>query len=74
MIEMTPYYHIVQVHPVELGLPNLAKVVLEREFETRHEADEFVRVFNSNPVPNRHGNTTVAVYFGCVNNETGELV
>jgi hypothetical protein len=71
---MTKYFHIVQVHPVENGDTNTYKVVLEKEFDTKYEADEFIDVFNRNPVPNRHGDNTVAVYLGCVNDETGELV
>jgi hypothetical protein len=71
---MTKYFHIVQVHPVEKGEPNTYKVVLEKEFESMHHADEFIRVFNSNHMPDRHGNETIAVYLGCVNDETGELV
>jgi hypothetical protein len=71
---MTQYFHIVQVHPVENGDTNIYKVVLEKEFETKFEADEFIHVFNRNLVPNRHGDITVAVYVGCINDETEELV
>ena len=71
---MIKYFHIVQVHPVENGEPNTYKVVLEKEFETKCEADEFIDEFNRNPVPDRHGVNTVAAYLGCVNDETGELV
>ncbi len=71
---MIAVVHIVYVHPVENGDTNTYKVVLEKEFDTKYEADEFIDVFNRNPVPNRHGDNTVAVYYGCVNAETGELV
>ena len=66
---MTKYFHIVQVHPVELGAPNLAKVRMEREFETKQEALEWIAGFNE-----LCGNGQRAVYHGCVNDETGELV
>ena len=32
---MIKFVHIVYVHPVELGLPNLHKVIREQEFETK---------------------------------------
>ena len=70
---MNKYVHIVQVHPVELGLPNLVKVVDEREFLTEAEAKEWIEVYNLNPKPDRHGYPTKAVYFGRVNDITGEV-
>ena len=75
---MTKYVYIVQVHPVELGEPNLYKVKAEREFNTEAEAREWVRYYNTlgdnmrkqgADLPNQK-----AVYFGQVNDETGELV
>ena len=70
---MTIYKHIVQVHPVENGEPNLVKVVDEREFGTKVEAEDWLDVYNLNPKPNRHGDTTQAVYLGRINDATGEL-
>jgi len=39
---MTKYVHIVYVHPVELGEPNLAKVNEEKEFDTWKQAMGYV--------------------------------
>ena len=65
---MTKFVHIVQVHPVELGEPNLHKVKMEQEFDTWEEAVHWVRLFN-------YPETDVkAVYLGCVNDATGELI
>jgi hypothetical protein len=63
------FYHIVQVHPVELGKPNLHKVLMEREFVEYAKAKEFIKTYNKLGEPG-----TKAVYLGCVNDETGELV
>jgi hypothetical protein len=72
---MTKFVHIVYVHPVELGEPNLYKVKMEREFETKAEADNFIYCYN-NPVycADYEQVFTKAVYYGCVNDETGELI
>ena len=64
---MTQYFHIVQVHPVELGKPNTFKVKREEEFTTDWEAQEFIEDFNQNHT------ALQAVYVGKVNDETGEL-
>jgi hypothetical protein len=69
---MTKFVHIVQVHPVENGLPNLHKVELEREFETKEQAERWVELYNDNE--KIFGNEDRAVYLGCVNDATGELV
>ena len=69
---MTKFVHIVYVHPVELGEPNLHKVELEREFETKEEAERWVELYNDNE--KIFGNEDRAVYLGCVNDATGELV
>ena len=61
------YVHIVQVHPVELGLPNLHKVKHEIEFPTKDTAMEYILNFNTPGAP------LEAVYLGRVNHETGEL-
>lgn len=71
---MPKFFHIVQVHPVEQGKPNTFKVVEEREFGTRVEAEDWLEFFNHKGGVNRHGDKTVAVYLGCVNDETGELL
>ena len=69
---MTKLVHIVYVHPVELGEPNLHKVELEREFETKEEADYFIELYE---IMNKTAHLgEQAVYYGCVNDETGELV
>ena len=69
---MTIYKHIVQVHPVELGEPNLHKVKMEREFDTREDARVWTLEFNEA----QELVTTdrlEAVYHGRVNDATGEL-
>ena len=65
--KMTKYFHIVQVHPVENGLPNTYKVKREEEFTNDWEAQEFIQDFNQNHT------TLQAVYVGRVNDATGEL-
>jgi hypothetical protein len=68
------YVHIVQVHPVELNLPNLHKVKAEREFATKEEAESEVRKWNAlHELLTRGSVTEKAVYLGRVNHETGEL-
>ncbi len=76
---MTKFVHIVQVHPVELGLPNLHKVEFEKEFETREQADDYIKIYNANIAymwkrKKIEFYNKQAVYYGCVNDETGELV
>ena len=73
---MTKYVHIVQVHPVENGEPNLWKVLGEQEFATKDEAENFVITYNTEYEGVRFGNKNPyrkAVYLGRVNDETGEL-
>ena len=73
---MTKYVHIVQVHPVELGEPNLSKVVREIEFDGpagKEAAERYVELYNAHPEPDRHNGPTRAVYLGRVNDATGEL-
>ena len=65
---MTKFVHIVYVHPVELGEPNLSKVKEEQEFTNMIAAQDWI--INYNAVYEK----TRAVYYGCVNDETGELV
>lgn len=64
---MTTYKHIVQVHPVENGEPNLYKVKKEFEYDTEDEAKESVSFWNQT------FSDTLAVYRGRVNDATGEL-
>jgi hypothetical protein len=75
---MTKFVHIVYVHPVENGLPNLHKVKAEREFETKGEALRWVEYYNTLGDNMRKQGAILpdqrAVYYGCVNDETGELV
>jgi hypothetical protein len=63
------FVHIVYVHPVEQGEPNLHKVKIEREFDTKQEAVDWVSGFNE-----LCGDGQRAVYLGCVNDETGDLI
>jgi hypothetical protein len=69
---MTKYVHIVYVHPVENSLPNLHKVKAEREFDTKEQADAWIVDHNSLHDPYEWNYK--AVYYGCVNDATGELV
>ena len=64
---MTKYFHIVQVHPVENGEPNLYKVKQEKEYDTKNGA--LAAVMDYNLIYKK----TRAVYLGRVNDETGEL-
>ena len=68
---MTKFIHIVQVHPVELGKPNLHKVVDKREFETVTQAQEWINCYNHNVRMMKI--EQLAVYYGRVNDATGEL-
>ncbi len=65
---MTQFVHIVYVHPVEQGEPNLHKVKLEWEFDTVKQAEDAIQLWNDSVTNTR------AVYYGCVNDETGELI
>ncbi len=71
---MTKFVHIVYVHPVELGEPNLHKVKAEREFNTKEQADEWIHFYNLGDDERHIPRATKAVYYGGVNDETGELV
>ncbi len=70
---VTKYVHIVQVHPVENGEPNLYKVKNEMEFETKAQADAWMKIFND--IEKTYGPKVElqAVYLGRVNDATGEL-
>ena len=71
---MTKFVHIVYVHPVENGEPNLYKVKAEREFDTEQEAKDLVATFNKIEKDFPEEPLMQAVYLGCVNDATGELV
>lgn len=64
---MTKYVHIVQVHPVENGEPNLYKVKEEFEYDNKEDAEAIVWHWNET------WKDTKAVYLGRVNDATGEL-
>lgn len=69
---MTTYKHIVQVHPVENGQPNLYKVRAEHEFWLEASAKKWAD--DMNKVEHMGGSPEfMAVYRGRVNTETGEL-
>ena len=68
---MTTYKHIVQVHPVENGEPNLYKVKWEKEFDTKELADWYIKT--ANDTIKEQGVEIQAVYVGRVNLATGEL-
>lgn len=69
---MTKFYHIVQVHPVYNGIVQTHKVKTEFEFDAKHKADQRVKLLNDDFEALNLG--MKAVYVGCVNDETGELV
>jgi len=68
---MKTYKHIVQVHPVESGVPNLYKVKEEKEFESHFNALIWVEIRNARA--EQKGEELKAVYLGQVNDVTGEL-
>jgi hypothetical protein len=59
--------HSVQVHPIYSGHINDHKVITEVEFSTAEEALQYVKTYN-NPAPK----STIAVYAGMIDDETGE--
>jgi hypothetical protein len=71
-LEMPKFVHIVYVHPVELGEPNLHKVKHEAEFQFYDDALNYVK--QQNRMFKKSGDALQAVYYGCVNDATGELV
>jgi hypothetical protein len=75
---MTKFVHIIQVHPVYNGILQTHKVKAEREFETKEEALRWVEYYNTLGDNMRKQGAVLpdqkAVYYGCVNDETGELV
>jgi hypothetical protein len=69
---MTKFVHIVQVHPVYDGILQTHKVKAEREFNTKEAAEAYVQAYNKNFDAGIREHK--AVYLGCVNDATGELV
>jgi N-acetyl-gamma-glutamylphosphate reductase len=69
---MTKYFHIVQVHPIVQGILQTHKVKAEREFNTKESAEAYVAAYNKNFDAGIREHK--AVYLGCVNDDTGELV
>lgn len=68
---MTQFVHIVYVHPVENGEPNLHKVVKEMEYSEKWQAETCVEWLNMEY--EAHSKELKAVYYGRVNDATGEL-
>jgi len=64
---MTKFVHIVYVHPVYDGILQTHKVKFEAEFDTKERAQAFIEEHNAEIT------TLQAVYYGCVNDATGEL-
>jgi hypothetical protein len=69
---MTKYFHIVQVHPVENGVIQTHEVKEEKEFESHFNALQWIEIRNLRA--EQKSEPLKAVYLGCVNDETGELV
>lgn len=69
---MTKYFHIVQVHPIYNGILQTHKVKKEFEFDEKWKAEQCVEWLNQNY--EAHNPNLKAAYYGCVNDETGELV
>jgi hypothetical protein len=68
---MPQFVHIVYVHPVENGEPNLHTVVMEQKCPTKEQADYFIELYE---IMTKIAHLSEqAVYYGCVNDETGEL-
>ena len=65
---MTTYTHIVYVHPVINGEPNLSTVLKKFEFFEKSIAMAYIEDFNE-----QHAEYSKAVYLGRVNDATGEL-
>ena len=65
---MTKFFHIVQVHPVVQGIVQTHKVVEEFKYTTKEDAEAIIWYWNETWTDQK------AVYVGCVNDATGELV
>jgi len=72
---MTTHKHIVQVHPVYDGILQTHKVRAEHEFHFKESAIKWMEGFNRvYAATEDEPEEFRAVYLGCVNDETGELV
>jgi hypothetical protein len=60
------YTHVVRIHPVENGEPNLHNVVKEFDYSELESAENCIEHWNETAT------YTKAIYTGCVNNATGE--
>ena len=69
---MTKFVHIVQVHPIVQGILQTHKVKEEFEFDEQWKAETCVEWMNKDY--ELHNPELRAVYLGCVNDATGELV
>ena len=69
---MATFKHIVYVHPVENGEPNLHKVEWEKEFDDFEDAEFYIEIFKINQTLSKNVELQ-AVYHGRVNDATGEL-
>ncbi len=69
---MTQFVHIVQVHPVENGKINLTDVTFAAKYSTKEEASAYIEWFDNKRATTK--SFFKAVYLGCVNDETGELI
>ena len=67
---MSTCRHIVKIHPIEKGEPNLYTVEHEAESDTKEDAEAFVQWYNNEQCTD---GSMKAVYYGQVNNATGEL-
>ena len=66
------YTHVVRVHSVVNGKPNLSKVKAEFMYDEKREAYQRIELMNEDF--EALNLSMKAVYAGCLNNETGELV
>jgi hypothetical protein len=69
---MPKFVHIVQVHPIVQGILQTHKVKHEAEFQFHDDALAYVK--QQNRMFEKAGDALEAVYLGCVNDETGELL
>ena len=69
---MPKFVHIVQVHPIVQGILQTHKVREEKEFESHFNALQWIDIRNLRA--EQKGEALKAVYLGCVNDETGELL
>lgn len=61
--------HIVRVHPVQNGNPDLNTIGAEHKLVSKEQAEHFIKMFNQ-PETRGRKEFARAVYYGCVNNES----